>query len=225
MQVVMETYSVLEVLRHQRDCNNKLLTDSQAWIESLTSTSFELRKRFIALWRNSPFDLFYFDRKSDEKMSKRIKWLTARLEHLNLPQPGNFIEAVQQGRIGEEYFAKHGPALALQWVLGYEEAHAKPATVPAPAPPRDVDLESYLGEVDWDSDILRALLEPIDPSVPQPTRMKEKVARPAVNVDSYWISKEQIFDIIFKIDRNRDKEASVGMDVLAQMMDQTLGLE
>jgi len=194
----------------------------------MTFTSFELRKRFMAIWRDSTFDLYYFHNNTAHiRMAKHIAWLTAKLDHTNLAQPGNFIEAVQQGYIHDDYFSKHGPALALQWVMGYEKAQGIPAKKgkQPPSPPVNITLES-LAKVDWNSDILRALLEPINPSVPQPKGFHHKTKRPEFDKGSFWISTEQIFDVILKLDETKGEECSgAGMDALAQMMDETLKLE
>ena len=58
-------------------------------------------------------------------MAEKVQALMFKLSTVELPRPSNFILAVRQGKITDDIFEEHGPAMALQWVLGYEDGARK----------------------------------------------------------------------------------------------------
>lgn len=53
-------------------------------------------------------------------MRANINALMYELDTVKLPKPSSFIQAVRMGKVTDGMFEKHGAAMALQWVLGYE---------------------------------------------------------------------------------------------------------
>jgi hypothetical protein len=108
-------------------CGEFVLQFIEAWLESLVfehetiANSFGERELFIRLWKDCPFDLYYFNFRDKQRMRGRITRLYKKLNDMpNLPSHVDFVEAVRSGKVKEELWEKHGPALALQWVCGTE---------------------------------------------------------------------------------------------------------
>jgi hypothetical protein len=69
---------------------------------------------------DGPFDTSFFHQVQVKTMRKKIAALMYKLSTVELPKPKNFMDAVRKRIITDEMFEQHGPAMALQWVLGYE---------------------------------------------------------------------------------------------------------
>jgi hypothetical protein len=73
-----------------------------------------------------------------------------------------------------------------------------------------------LHEVVWQEGVLAALLIPLDPTLPHPCDVRDK-HRPEADKSTFYISKEQIFDGIFKIAKSTEAEG-VSIATLTEMM-------
>jgi len=103
-----------------------------AWIESLmdgpdvAENTFEARNKFIALWRDSEWDMITFRPAQRQVFGKHLKKALAKPEpkeilHQIEEDPTALIERVRSGEISSEDFMDSGPFLVLRWIKGMSD--------------------------------------------------------------------------------------------------------
>lgn len=155
------------------------------------------RKRvaFFLEWKHGPFDLYYFNQRDKDKLENRLKWLHGKLSELedNGPRVKNYIQALKDGQIDELTFERYDAALSFQWVMSHETTANKDQSKkneehgPGGQPDDYVEEGQLFGrrgktltldQVDWDGDMINAILEDIDPTleIPKDTKLHQREA-------------------------------------------------
>jgi len=142
--------------------------ESLVYQNDISDNCFVEREAFIKFWRNGPFDLYYFGKSDQKKMTGRIAYLHKQLETVDLPKHDDIVQEMRGGKVDEEKFKKYGAVLALQWVMGREQRARKEQ--------EEVDRENELNQSDLE-------LAEADREVAEAKKQVELTAAALENVD------------------------------------------
>jgi len=158
-----------------------------AWMESMmdgadaAENTFEARNSFIALWRDSEWDMMTFKPAQRQAFSKHLKKALAKPEPKGIlrqieDDPTALLERVRAGEISRDEFMAFGPLLVLRWTKGMNDIgdwHAEDTNWELKQQQRAIQeginkarmAEKFascsLAEVDWTGDLVAPLTLPL----------------------------------------------------------------
>ncbi|KAH5083854.1 hypothetical protein HBI52_114280 [Parastagonospora nodorum] len=208
-------------------CENFVKAYIKAWIEGLVfeHEMIDTRERdaFFGEWKTGPFDLYFFTDGYAKTMRARLRAHRERFTALGTsPLVSDFLLTLKNGELSDAAFEENGAALAFQWAMSYiADANGTQAVKNKEHAERGGSAgwieegSKTLGEVEWDGDLVNAVLEEIDPTLPDPESIK--MNKREVDWAGAWITRDQIFRTILKPEEEVGAQ-SPEVDMMAEMM-------
>ncbi|KAF1948276.1 hypothetical protein CC80DRAFT_511495 [Byssothecium circinans] len=201
-----------------------------AWLEGLVDSrhretnDFTARDSFLDTWTSGSFDLITFNTNQINKM----KAITRQLHELPfdnklLKDPRHFLEDFRNNKLSKETLRTRGPQLALAWLVMHSK-HAQTEQGEIDAENVAMWLEEDGMEIDdfplekvyWNSQVLDFLNMEIDPSLPDPKKVKP-AKQTEESIRKAWLNPQDVFNKIFTKENVNGAGVNMIADLLAGM--------